>query len=296
MVVKDIRNFLNGLAFGITQIIPGVSGATIAIILGFYHELLEVINHFAADRRKYLRYLFPFSLGAVAGMIAFSSIVNYLLTNHSFPTMSFFIGLIVGIIPAIYFNVKEPGRGFKPGEIALIIFPALALLAIPELKSASITDPSEMINNMSAPFMFFIFLAGIAAAAALILPGVSGSFILLLLGIYHLITYSISSVGYLLADITNIPLMLDIGKVLLPLGIGVIIGVIFMAGLIEKLLKNYYKRTYLVILGLLIGSVYALSKEPIVFQSGTSPMILITGSVIFLSGCVISFNLGKKRL
>jgi putative membrane protein len=295
-MIKKIRDFINGLAFGITQIVPGVSGGTIAIILGFYYELIEAVNHFTEDYRKYLRFILPFLLGTVIGIVTFSSIINYLLTNYSFPTMLFFIGLIVGIIPPIYFKVKDPARRFTFGEIALVALPALALLIISELKAVSVTNPVEIINNIDIPYMFFIFFAGVIAAMALIMPGVSGSFVLLLLGIYPLITYSLSTIGNLLTDITNITLMLDICKVLVPLGIGVIIGGLSMARLIEKLLKDYYKITYLVILGLLIGSVYALFNEPIVFQSGVSAITIIISSVTFLLGFIISFYLGKKRL
>ena len=295
-MVKEIRNFLNGLAFGITEIVPGVSGGTIAVILGFYDELIETVNHITEDYRKYTRFLFPFLLGAAAGIITFSSIINYLLTNHSFPTMLFFIGLIVGIIPPIYSKVKEPGRRVKFGEIALVMLSFSGLFIISELKGASVTNPVEVINNIDASFMFFIFLAGIIAAMALVIPGVSGSFVLLLLGIYPLATYSLSSIRYLLTDITNTTLLINICKVLLPLGTGVIIGGLSMARLIEKLLKNYYKITYSIILGLLLGSVYALFKEPIVFQSGISAIVILIGSVTFLLGCTISFNLGRKRL
>jgi putative membrane protein len=295
-MVKEIRNFLNGLAFGITEIVPGVSGGTIAVILGFYDELIETVNHITEDYRKYTRFLFPFLLGAAAGIITFSSIINYLLTNHSFPTMLFFIGLIVGIIPPIYSKVKEPGRRFKFGEIALVMLSFSGLFIISELKGASVTNPVEFINNIDASFMFFIFLAGIIAAMALVIPGVSGSFVLLLLGIYPLATYSLSSIRYLLTDITNTTLLINICKVLLPLGIGVIIGGLSMARLIEKLLKNYYKITYSIILGLLLGSVYVLFKEPMVFQSGISAITITIGTGTFLLGCTISFNLGKKRL
>jgi len=295
-MVKKIKDFINGLAFGITQIVPGVSGGTIAIIMGFYYELIEAINHFTEDYRKYLKFILPFLLGTIVGIVTFSSVINYLLINYSFPTMSFFIGLIVGIIPPIYFNVKNPARRFTISEISLVAFPALLLIVISELKVVSVTNPVEIINNIGIPYMFFIFFAGVIAAMALIMPGVSGSFVLLLLGVYPLVTYSLSTIGHLLADITNIQLMMDICKVLVPLGIGVIIGGLSMARLIEKLLKNYYKITYLAILGLLIGSVYALFKEPIVFQSGVSATIIIIGSVAFVLGCIISYKLGKKRM
>ena len=295
-MIKELRNFLYGMAFGITETIPGVSAGTIAIILGFYSELIEAVNHFAEAPRKYLRFLLPLVLGIAAGLILFGSIIKYLLTNFSFPTMSFFIGLIAGIIPPIYSKVKEPGRGFKPKEIALIGFPALVLVIISNLKAVTVEAPADIIAAIDIPFMFFIFLAGMIAAAALVIPGISGSFVLLLIGIYPLVIHSLASIGHLFADITNIPLMLDICKVLGPLGVGIIIGGLSMARLIEKLLNNYYKTVYSIILGLLLGSVYALFKEPIVFQSGMSAMIIASGAVTLSLGCAISFNLGKKKL
>jgi putative membrane protein len=90
--------------------------------------------------------------------------------------------------------------------------------------------------------------------------------------------------------------MLDICKVMGPLGIGIIIGALSTARLVEKLLKNHYKITYLIILGLLVGSVYVLFQEPTVYQSGVSASTAVPGAVTFLLGCIISFYLGKKRL
>src|SRR5215510_6520550 len=100
-MLKLVRNFLNGLAFGITETIPGVSAGTIAIILGFYFELIETVNHFTENIPKRLKFILPLVLGIIAGILLFSSIINYLLGNYSFPTMLFFIGLISGIIPHI---------------------------------------------------------------------------------------------------------------------------------------------------------------------------------------------------
>ena len=295
-MTKHLKNFLNGFAFGVTQIVPGVSGGTIAIMLGFYDELIEAINHFTEDWRKYLKYLIPLLIGVAAGIISFGSIIDYLLIHYSLPTMLFFIGLIVGIIPLIYLKVKVPGRILMPKETALIMLPAAALMIISNLKTTTVTDPAEIISGIGVPFMLFILVAGIISAAALVTPGISGSFILLLLGIFHVVTYSVSSIRFWLADMTNLSLFLDICKVLAPFAIGVIIGGLSMARLIEKLLKNYYRTIYLIILGLLLGSVYALFREPIVFQSGISPVIIVVGIAAFLSGCVISFVIGKKRL
>ena len=296
-ITKVIRDFLNGLAFGITETVPGVSGGTIAIILGFYTELIEAVNHFTENAKKYTKFFIPMALGIATGVIIFSAVMNYMLSNFSFPTMTFFIGLIVGIIPLIYRKTKNPtGHLCKPKELALILISLAVVLIISNLKPPTIINPAEVISYIDAPFMLFIFLAGIIAAIALVVPGISGSFILLLFGIYPLITYSVSSIGYLLTDITNVHLMGDIAKVLVPLALGVIIGGLSMAKLIEKLLKNHYKTMYSIILGLLLGSVYALFKEPFIFQSGLSALIIIVGITTFFAGSIISFSLGKKQL
>ena len=295
-MIKIVRNFLNGIAFGITETVPGVSGGTIAIVLGFYDELIEAANHFTEDYRKYLKLIIPFFIGVASGLITFSSIINYLLTNFSFPTMAFFIGLVVGIIPHIYAKVKEPGRFFTAKETALILLPMLTLMIISHLKPATVTDPAAVVSGITLAYMILLFVSGIIAAAALIMPGVSGSFMLLLIGVYHVATYSVSSIRHLLTDMTNLSLMTDIAKVLVPLGLGIIVGGLLMTRLIEKLLQNHYKTMYSIILGLLIGSVYALFRDPIVYQSGLSTLFIVAGIVTFLLGSVISFNLGKTKL
>jgi putative membrane protein len=291
-----IRNFLNGLAFGVTETVPGVSGSTIAIILGFYDELIETVNHFTENVRKYMAFLLPLLLGVATGLVAFSSIVTYLLANHSFPTMAFFIGLIIGIIPLIYTRARDGDRQIKHGQIPLILAPIILLVVIANVKGVSVVNPAEIIPAIDPPYMAFILLAGIIAAAALVIPSVSGSFMLLLLGIYPLVTYSVASLRFLLTDITNMGLWWDILKVLLPLGIGIVIGGLAMARLIERLLKNHYKTVYSIILGLLIGSVYTLFKEPIMFQSGLSAGVIALGIFTCVLGCAASFTLGRKKL
>ena len=298
-MLKLFKNFIYGMAFGSVETVPGFSGGTIAIILGFYDELIKSVNNFRKDYKKSLKFLIPLLLGIAAGVVLFSSLMTYLLTNYSFPTMIFFIGLIVGIIPLIYSKIKEPGHTLKIKEIILIIIPVLILIIISHLKKIfsadSVINPAEIIQNINFLFMLFIFFAGIIAAAALIIPGISGSFVLLLFGIYPLAIHSVKSIKDLLTDITNVQLLLDICKVLVPLAIGVIIGVLSMARLIEKLLTNYNKIIYSIILGLLLGSVYALFNDPILFQTGTSAPFIIIGIFMFMAGCVISFILGKKR-
>ena len=297
-MLKYIKNFLNGVAFGIVETVPGVSGGTIAIILGFYGELIESINHFTHDIKKYLRFLVPLLLGMVAGLVGFSRLVKYLLDYHSFPTMSFFIGLIVGIIPLIFVRAREPGKPFKPsiGQIFLIIVPLALLVTISHLREPADTNTAEIIKNIDLPFMLFILLGGIVAAAALIIPGISGSFVLLLLGIYPIVNSALSSITSLITDISNTSIWMDIAKVLLPLGIGIVIGGLTMARIIQRLLKDHTVVVYSIILGLLTGSVYALFRNPMVMKSGVSTWIIITGILTFCLGSVISYSIGKRKL
>jgi putative membrane protein len=292
---QEIRNFFNGVIFGWVQIVPGVSAGTIAIILGFYDQLLDSINNFRKNYKKSLRFLIPLGLGAGIGIVLFSSITDFLITNYSFPTMLFFIGLIVGIIPPIFSIVKEPGQKLKLKEILLIVIPIIVLVAVSHLTTAEVTDPAQVVAGIGLPYMLFILLVGVIAAASLIIPGLSGSFVLLLFGIYPLAIYAVSQIRVLIGDPTNTEVMLEIVKVLVPLGIGIVIGGIAAAKLVAKLLKTYRKPVYAVILGLLIGSVYSIFMEPIVFQSGTSTPFIIVGVVAFVAGAVLSFKLGQKK-
>ena len=295
-MLKVIRNFFNGVAFGAIQTVPSISAGTIAIILGFYFDLIKAVNHFRKDRRKHLWFLLPLLLGTAAGIILFSSLVTFLLEHHSFPTMLFFMGLIAGIVPHIFAKVREGGQ--KPGarEILLFLAPFPVLLLMAVMRTESTADSAEIIRNIDIPFMVFIFFAGILAAAALVIPGISGSFLLLLLGIYHVVIYSVRSLRFLVADITNTELLADILKVLGPLGLGIIVGGLSMLRLIEKLLEKHQRPVYSVILGLMLASVVVLIMEPMVYRSGVSAPIVAAGIATFSIGCVTSFVLGKKRL
>jgi putative membrane protein len=263
--------------------------------LGFYYELIETINHFTEDIKKSLRFLIPLALGMVTGLVAFASLIHFLLTNYSLPTMCFFIGLIVGIIPLIYEKVREPNQK-KQRNWFLVLFPILLLVFISNVKGVTVTNPEEVVAGITVPYMIFLFFSGVVAAAALVIPGISGSFVLLLIGIYPIATYSVSNIPVWLRDISNTALLIDMGKVLVPLGLGVVVGGLSMARLIEKLLLNYHAVIYSIILGLLLGSVYALFREPIVYQSGISTAFIIMAAVTFICGGFASYNIGKKRL
>jgi len=297
-VANILRTFINGLVFGSALVVPGVSGGTFAIILGFYEQLIEAVNHFMRDFRQHAKFLFPFGFGVIFGIVAFASVIQFLLYHYSFPSMMFFIGMIAGIIPSMYKRavgdetaVGERSIFLNPVNISLIIVPVICLVLIAHL-SGGVTIPTYA--EITWPLMIFIFVIGIIAAASLLIPGLSGSFVLLIAGIYPLATYAVSSSRLLISNPNNPELILDILRVLGPLGIGVIIGILFAARLIERLLKNKTRAVYLVVLGLMIGSVYALLVDPMLTQSGISVAIVAIGLIAFGIGGVISYRMGLK--
>jgi putative membrane protein len=297
-MLKDIRNFVNGAVYGITLIIPGVSATIRAIILGFYDELLSTLNHFREDTRKNTRYMAMFLFGIAAGSVVCSSIISYLLANYSLPTMLFFTGLLAGIVPFIFLKTKstakESALKMAPREIALAIAAMLALFALSRLVDDPTVNPTEAISAINPTLVFFVFFAGILNGATLVIPGLSGAFILLIMGLYPLVVYSISSVGTFLGDMGNLLLLRDICMILLPFGIGGLIGCLFMARIMEKLMRNFLEAVYAVILGLVLGSIITLLSNPLVYQSGTSTMPIIAGLITFCVGCTTAYILGKR--
>lgn len=294
-IMANVITFLKGFAFGVTGTVPAVSGATIAIVLGFYYQLIDALNNFAKNRKKHLYFLLPLLLGIVAGLVLFSSIIDYLLKNFSFPTMMFFVGLIASTIPFAYKKAKVFRRGFKFKELFLIVIPFVALFAISNVRPTLDTDHAEVINNIKLSFMFFMFFVGCISGASFLIPGVSGVYFQLAMGVYPLIIFSMSSIRFLFTDITNFSLLADIAKVLCPLIIGIIVGGLLMARVMEKLLQTRKRTVYSIILGLLLASVYVLFNEPIVYQSGLSATKIIIGIFTFIVGYAASFLLSDKQ-
>jgi len=291
-MLQILKNFLNGLVFGLSLIIPGLSGGTLAIILGFYDQLIEAVNHFTEDFKHYIKFLLPFGLGIAIGIIAFATFIQFMLTYHSFPAMMFFIGLIVGVIPSMYRQASGINAQNRAKDLALIVIPVLLLVLTAHFNDGvSAASPAEAV--LDTPFMLFIFVVGIIAAASLLIPGLSGSFVLLVAGIYPLATYAVSSMRRLLTDMGNTDLLLDIIRVLMPLGIGVVLGVLVTARLIERLMKRRARSVFLVVTGLMIGSVYALAIDPVLMQSGVSVPVVVVGVVSCVVGAVLSFRISR---
>lgn len=295
---KFLNLFLKGIFVGIANIIPGVSGGTIAVVLRIFDEMIEAINNFFKQPKKYFKFLFPLIIGAVFGILLFSKLLKFFLLKDSLATNLFFVGLVIGSVPLIYSQAKK--REIKPYYylISLISFAIVVLISLikPNEASANI--------NIDTAFILRILISGIIASSAMVIPGISGSFVLVLLGLYNIILTSISDFldviklalkGLFSGDISAI---LQIFKsdsfiILFAIGIGVILGIVLISKLIEILLKKAFSLTYFVILGLIFGSIFAIFKDPMTYQSynGNIPIFSIILAIITL---IIGFFVSIK--
>lgn len=284
--MKYFINIMKGILIGIANAIPGVSGGTMMVSMGIYDEIIGCVTNLFSQLKKSILTLLPYMIGMGVGIVGLSYGIKYLLTNFPLQTSMIFIGLILGGIPILAEHVKGKKLGIMNGVIFLLFF---ALIII--LQTMGDVESSYAAIELSVVEVIKLFLIGIIAAATMVVPGVSGSMILMLMGYYYPIINTVTSlVDNLRAG--NIEGMLLACGVLAPFGIGVVVGIFVIAKIIEILLKNFESYTYCAILGLVLASPFA-----ILIGNGIpalNPIIIITSIITFLIGFGVAFFLGRE--
>ncbi len=254
-----IKNFIAGAVIGVANIIPGVSGGTMMVILNVFDKIVDAISHFTRAVKKNLLYLLPILLGAAAGILAFSKGITFMLDNYPMITNFFFIGLIVGSVPLVCRSAfqKTGGniefRNIRPVSVIAFVL-MLALLIVIAFSSPAETAVNVQEINIDLGMIALLFFGGMIASIAMIIPGVSGSFVMVLLGIYPIITGAVAALLPFNMD-TFLKVVLPIG---IPAGLGIVVGLLAGAKLIDVLIKKFPQETYFGILGLLVGSLFDL--------------------------------------
>lgn len=267
---------LAGAVFGIANVIPGVSGGTLAVVMNVYDGLIDSIANFRKHWKQSLRFLFPFLVGAGAAILLFSKLVKFLLDEYPMQVNFFFIGLIIGSIPMIAGKALKGTKVHFGHIVGLLV--GLGLMVGMFFLSPNETAAVE--TQLTVPLFFTLLLSGIIAAVTMIIPGISGSLMLLVLGMYNTVIAAVSDLG----NFNNI-------LILLPFGFGVLIG--FFAGtkLISVCLSKAPKVTYCLILGLVVGSLL-----PVFAESG---FVFSTGGLIacgfLLIGAALAFFMGREK-
>ncbi|MFW5629669.1 MAG: DUF368 domain-containing protein [Acetivibrio ethanolgignens] len=269
-------NIIKGIVIGIANAIPGVSGGTMMVSMGIYDEIIGCVTKLFSQLKKSILTLLPYGIGMAVGIVGLSYGIKFLLTNYALQTSMAFVGLILGGIPILYGHIRGKKLGISHGLVFVAFFALILVLQL--LGEGNGAQADLTFGVWSCIKLFFV---GIIAAATMVVPGVSGSMMLMLLGYYYPIinTITLAVDGLRNAHFGQI---LEAAGVIIPMGLGVVLGIFVIAKIIEYLLNNYEGHTYCGILGLVIAS-------PIAILMGIQ-MPVITGSVIF--GSILSFAAG----
>lgn len=250
-----IHTVLKGMCVGGTMLVPGVSGGSMAMILGVYDRLVTSVSSFMKHKKDSLVFLGLFSLGGVLGMILFANPLLYLIEKYPMPMLYFFIGAVAGGIPLMYEKSQVEGITWK-AVFYLILGAAIVILM-------TLFPQGGIQQTKGAAGAGILLVAGLLAAVALVLPGISVSFMLLVMGIYETVVEAIGSLRL---------------EILIPLGVGVLLGIVLTTKFLEMAMNRYPQPTYLMILGFIVGSVGEIFPGiPVGIEWITCSLMLVAG-------------------
>lgn len=281
-----IKLILKGVMMGVANIIPGVSGGTMAVSMGIYDKIIHAATHLVSEFKKSMKLLLPIVLGMALGIVVLARILEYMFARIPLQTNLLFIGLIIGGLPAITKKVK--GKTIRLGHIlvCLLFFGVVAGLAMMGEQEGAAADLSFNIVNIVK-----LFGVGIVASATMVIPGVSGSMMLMLMGYYNPILNEVNDFIDNLVQF-NVPGILDGCKVLVPFGIGVVVGIFAIAKIIEIIFEKFPDHAYWAIIGLIVASPVAIF---FMGSMGTITIVsVLTGAVALLLGVFIALKLGEE--
>lgn len=271
--------FIKGIVLGVAFVIPGVSGGTLAVLLGIYEELIEAASNFYKNMvnfKKYFMYLLPIGLGIIFSVAVFAKLIKFGLEKSPIITILIFLGMIIGGIPALVRNVKGTRINLKDMTLMLV-----GLIIVISMLIFHKSNSNVVLTNMSIGGYITLFLVGAIAAVTMVVPGISGSFTLMLIGYYEPILNLVN-------DITSFK---NLGPNLILIFIfmlGVFIGIIFISKIIEWCLKHYKRETYYAIIGFVLSSIISVIYEVSKFPFNLTHLII--GIVLLVINTVLVYK------
>lgn len=255
-----------GMAVGVTEAVPGISGSTVAMILGVYERFIYSLSMLTTKkRRKSLPFLFLFGTGMVLGFIFAIFLIGYLLKTFRAPTLLFFVGIIVGFLPYLWKDTRNLSITKLGIKHYAIIFLSIGVVVISQL----LGNMSNIdLINLTLTDYFLLGMIGLVASTALLLPGISGALILTIFGVYEFAMESLI--------MRNLPVVFAIGT-------GVLIGILFSSKFIRYLLSHYKLETYCAMIGLVSGSIFAILYN---LDTYFDTQTLIISMISFLAGVI----------
>lgn len=284
-VKEYLTNFFNGFMMALADSVPGVSGGSIAFILGFYDNFVNALDSLLyKDKRKDgLKYLFKLGIGWVFGMGLSVLILTKVFETHIYQISSLFIGFILLSIPII---IKDEKDTLKKNyfNVFFAILGIVLVVAITYFNSTQLTSMS--LTNLTVSHAIYIFLVGMIAISSMILPGISGSTLLLIFGLYLPVMTGIK-------DLLHLNFSSFFGLVIF--GLGVIAGILSIIKALKKALEKFRTQTIYLIIGLMLGSLYAIIMGPTTLDNPVDPININNFSILFfiIGGLVV---LGLQKI
>lgn len=280
-----IKNILKGMVMGMANIIPGVSGGTMAVSMGIYDKLIHCITHLFKEFKESVKFVLPIGIGMLIALVGLSFVITPAFEYFPLQTNGLFIGLIVGGLPAVWKKVK--GNSIKISHV----IPCLLFFAL-VIGMAAMGESEGAAADLSLSFISIIkmFVVGIIASATMVIPGVSGSMMLLVLGYYNPIVATIKEFVEALVSF-NIPELFRCCGILVPMGIGIVVGIFAIAKLIEIIFAKFPLQAYWAIIGLIVASPFGILM---VSELGTITVVNVIASfVTFVIGFAVAMKLGE---
>ena len=278
--MENIILIIKGIVIALANIIPGVSGGTLMITLGVYEQIIDIISHPLENIKKNWKFILFIGIGAVIGVLGFSKLISYCLDKFPLATPLFFIGLIIGGLPLL-FRKGKVSSNIKISNLLIFLITFGIVLLFTFLKSGD----NVVAITTDLKGIILLFLVGIVSASSMIIPGISGSFMLMLLGYYKPIIDVVS-------NLTKLNSLWDNLKVLIPFGIGLVVGIVLVAKLIEYLLKKYEIKTYFGVIGFVLASIIAIIVP--LFKVEFRVLELIVGIILLTIGSIITYKISNK--
>ena len=286
-VKEYLTNFFNGFMMALADSVPGVSGGSIAFILGFYDNFVNALDSllYKDKRKEGLKYLFKLGIGWVFGMGLSVLILTKVFETHIYQISSLFIGFILLSIPII---IKDEKDTIKKNyfNVFFAILGIVLVVAITYFNSTQLTSMS--LTNLTVSHAIYIFLVGMIAISAMILPGISGSTLLLIFGLYLPVITGIK-------DLLHFNFTSFFGLVIF--GLGVIAGILSIIKALKKALEKFRTQTIYLIIGLMLGSLYAIIMGPTTLDNPVDPININNFSILFfIIGGLVVLGLQKIKV
>lgn len=278
-----IIQFIRGFCMALADSVPGVSGGTIAFLLGFYDKFINSLNSLMGKdkekRKQAILFLVKLGIGWVVGFILSVLVLANIFDAQIYKVSSLFLGFIIFAIPIV---IKDEKLNLK-NKYKNIIFTVLGIaivVVISILNPASNEGINVSAGSLNLGIIIYVFLVAMIAISAMVLPGISGSTLLLIFGLYIPIISAIKE--FLHLNFSYLP-------ILLVFGLGIITGVVSTIKIIKICLEKYRSQTIYLIIGLMVGSIYPVILGPTTLEVPKDPMTFSTFSIVFflIGGAVI---------